>query len=292
MLFLALLLELLLDLHLELFLALLLVLAILITTQYYYGIIKDLNVYILTMNMEIIGPLLLSIISGMSTLLGSLIIFFKIKKVGEFITFSLSLSMIIMIMISIVELIPESYAIIINNYGKIYGLLISILVFLLGYQTIHFINKMIHSSNSLYRIGILNMISMMLHNFPEGIAVFMSAYSNIKMGLKLSTAIILHNIPEGMIISIPLYYSGKSRGVVVGYTILASISEPLGALLSYIILKNIINQLILSYVLMFVSGLMISLSINDILKEILSYNKYKYMIIGIITGILLSVIIL
>ena len=163
----------------------------LITTQYYYGIIKDLNVYILTMNMEIIGPLLLSIISGMSTLLGSLIIFFKIKKVGEFITFSLSLSMIIMI-----------------------------------------------------------------------------------------------------IISIPLYYSGKSRGVVVGYTILASISEPLGALLSYIILKSIINQLILSYVLMFVSGLMISLSINDILKEILSYNKYKYMIIGIITGILLSVIIL
>lgn len=244
------------------------------------------------MNMEIIGPLILSMISGLSTLLGTLIIFFKIKKVGEFITFSLSLSMIIMIMISILELIPDSYVTIVQKYGNYYGLLISVLVFLLGYQTIYFINKLVHSTNSLYRIGVLNMISMILHNFPEGIAVFMSAYNNIKVGLKLSTAIILHNIPEGMIISIPLYYSGKSRGRVVLYTLLASIAEPFGALLSYIVLKRLINKLILAYVLMFVSGLMISLSINDILKEILSYNKNKYMIIGIITGLIISLLIL
>lgn len=242
--------------------------------------------------MEIIGPLLLSMISGLSTLLGSLIIFFKIKKVGEFITFSLSLSMIIMIMISILELIPDSYVTIVQKYGNYYGLLISILVLLLGYQTIYFINKLVHSTNSLYRIGVLNMISMILHNFPEGIAVFMSAYNNIKVGLKISTAIILHNIPEGMIISIPLFYSGKSRGRVVLYTLLASIAEPFGALLSYIVLKSLINKLILAYVLMFVSGLMISLSINDILKEILSYNKNKYMIIGIITGLIISLLIL
>ena len=244
------------------------------------------------MNMEIIGPFLLSMISGLSTLLGSLIIFFKIKKVGEFITFSLSLSMIIMIMISILELIPDSYITIVQKYGYYYGLMISILVLLLGYQTIYFINKLVHSTNSLYRIGVLNMISMILHNFPEGIAVFMSAYNNIKVGLKLSAAIILHNIPEGMIISIPLYYSGKSRERVVLYTLLASIAEPLGALLSYIVLKRLINKLILAYVLMFVSGLMISLSINDILKEILSYNKNKYMIIGILFGITISLIIL
>ena len=244
------------------------------------------------MNMEIIGPLLLSMISGLSTLLGTLIIFFKIKKVGEFITFSLSLSMIIMIMISILELIPDSFITIVQKYGYYYGLMISILVLLLGYQTIYFINKLVHSTNSLYRIGVLNMISMILHNFPEGIAVFMSAYNNIKVGLKLSTAIILHNIPEGMIISIPLYYSGKSRGRVVLYTLLASIAEPFGALLSYIVLKRLINKLILAYVLMFVSGLMISLSINDILKEILSYNKNKYMIIGIITGLIISLLIL
>ena len=244
------------------------------------------------MNMEIIGPLLLSMISGLSTLLGTLIIFFKIKKVGEFITFSLSLSMIIMIMISILELIPDSFITIVQKYGYYYGLMISILVLLLGYQTIYFINKLVHSTNSLYRIGLLNMISMILHNFPEGIAVFMSAYNNIKVGLKLSTAIILHNIPEGMIISIPLYYSGKSRGRVVLYTLLASIAEPFGALLSYIVLKRLINKLILAYVLMFVSGLMISLSINDILKEILSYNKNKYMIIGIITGLIISLLIL
>ena len=244
------------------------------------------------MNMEIIGPFILPLISGLSTLIGSLFIFFKIKKVGEFITFSLSLSMTIMICISIFELIPNSLKDIILKYNYTYGIIISILVFLLGYQTVYFINKKIKTNNSLYKIGILNLITLFLHNFPEGIAVFISAYNNIKLGIKLCISIIIHNIPEGMIISVPLYYSGYSRGRVVLYTFISSLAEPLGALLSYIFLKNIINNESLSLILLFVAGLMISLSINDILKEILSYNNKKYMIIGIITGLIISLIIL
>ena len=244
------------------------------------------------MNMEIIGPLLLSLISGLSTILGSIVIFFKIKKVGEFITFSLSLSMIIMIIISIFELIPQSLANIIEKYNYFYGITISILIFLLGYQSIYFINKRINSNNSLYKIGILNLICLFLHNFPEGIAVFISAYNNIKIGIKLCFAIIIHNIPEGMIISVPLYYSGYSRGRVVLYTLISSLAEPLGALLSFLFLRKVISNLSISYILLFVSGLMISLAINDLLKEIISYNKKKYIILGIITGLIISMIIL
>lgn len=92
----------------------------------------------------------------------------------------------------------------------------------------------------------------------------------------------LHNIPEGIAISVPLYYSGVEKKKVFMYTLLSGLSEPVGALLAYVILKDFINEVFLSVVLVFVSGLMISLSLNDILREIKKYNKFKYMIYGLL----------
>ena len=243
------------------------------------------------MKMEIIGPLILSLIAGLSTVLGCIFIFFKVKKIDEFIVFSLSFSMAIMTLVSLFDLIPSSLNTILNNYGLIFGILISLLTFLLGFLSIDKINKRIKyknnlNSSSLYRIGLLSMISLMLHNFPEGIAVFMSAYTNISIGIKLCLAIMLHNIPEGIAIAVPMYYGGESRKNTIKMTMLSGLSEPLGALLSYIFLKNIISNLLLSYILIFVSGLMISLSFNDMLKEVIKYNKKIYLFIGILTGLI------
>lgn len=233
-------------------------------------------------------PLLLSFIAGISTVLGSFFILFKIKKVGEFVVFSLSFSLGIMTLISFFDLIPSSYPVIINNYGMLYGIIIFILIFLLGYQSIKLINDRIKDNDSsLYKIGILSMISLVLHNFPEGIAVFIGALSNTSIGIKLCIAIMLHNIPEGIAISVPLYYSGVEKKRVFVYTLLSGLSEPIGALLAYFILKNFINELFLSMVLVFVSGLMISLALNDILKEVKRYNKIKYMIYGLFVSIIL-----
>jgi len=237
--------------------------------------------------------ILLSLLAGLSTLIGCIFIFFKIKKVGEFIVFCLSLSMTIMILISLFDLIPNSISIIINKYNYIFGIIISILVFLLGYLFIDILNNRINKkefNSPLHKIGILSMLSLMLHNIPEGIAVFIGSYTNINIGIKLFIAIVLHNIPEGIAIAVPLYYGGESRGKAFKLTLLSGLSEPIGALLSFIFLKRVINQLILSYVLLFVSGLMISLSINDIYKEIKSYRLNNQMIYGIITGFILSIL--
>ena len=237
-------------------------------------------------------PLLLSLLAGLSTLIGGLFIFIRTNKVGEFITLSLSLSLGIMISISILDLIPMSVPIILNNYGVIYGIIITILTFLLGYLFIYILEKRIKNNNSnLYKIGIISMISMILHNFPEGIAVFMSAYTNLKLGIKMCAAIMLHNIPEGIAISIPLYYSGESRGSVIKKTLISGISEPIGALLSYIFLSRVINKLFLSFILIFVSGLMISLSINNILKELIKIGITKYIIIGLIISVVIALFI-
>lgn len=237
-------------------------------------------------------PLLLSLVAGLSTVIGSFLIFFKYKKVNNLIVLSLSFSLLIMTLISIFDLLPSGILNIINKYKVGYGVVLVILTFLLGYLSIDKINKQIKTKNnsSLYKIGILSMISLILHNFPEGIAVFMGAYTDINLGIKLCLAIMLHNIPEGIAISIPLYYSGVGRGKTFSYTLLSGLSEPLGALLAYLILRNYINETFLSFILIFVAGLMISLSLNDILKEVKSYNNNKCMFIGFICALLLFII--
>ena len=242
------------------------------------------------MKMEIIGPLFLSLIAGLSTLIGGLFIYLKIKKINEFIVFSLSFSISIMTLISLFDLLTNGLSYILYNYGSIFGIIITTLTFILGYLTIYLIVNKISSESSLYKIGILSMISLMLHNFPEGIAVFMSSFVNIKIGFKLFIAIVLHNIPEGISISVPLYYSGKSRAYALRNTLISGVAEPIGALLSYLFLRNYINNLIISFILIFVSGLMISLSINEIYKEIKNYNLKNYSLIGYLTGIILFLI--
>ena len=233
-------------------------------------------------------PLLLSIISGASTMIGTLVIFLKIKRVEEMTLFSLSFSMTIMILISLFDLMPSSIDNILKFYNIFFGFIISILVFLLGYLSIYLINKKINNNNSLYRIGILSFISLLFHNLPEGMAVYMSAFKNIKIGIKMCLSIIFHNIPEGLQIAVPLYYSNQSKGRVVMLTLISALAEPLGALLSYIFLRNYISDLLISFILLFVSGLMISISINEINKETNKYKNIKYKKLGIIVGIIIS----
>ena len=228
------------------------------------------------MNMEIFGPIILTFLSGMSTMLGSLFIFIKVKRVEETIVFFLSISASIMTLISLFELMPSSIFIIFNKYSFIFGLITSFLAIILGLLSVFLIEKNIkNNTSSLYRVGVLSLISIFLHNLPEGIIVFMSSYKNLKLGLKLCSAIILHNIPEGISVSIPIYYSTRSRGATLLFTFISSIAEPLGALLSYTFLFKYINNITISYIMLFVSGLMICISINNLLNEILSYKKYN-----------------
>lgn len=238
------------------------------------------------MKMEIIGPLLLSFLAGISTLLGGILIFIRFKNINNFIVFSLSFSISIMILISIFDLIPNSFVIISNIYNYI-GIILSIIVFLLGYFTILLFNKIFNYDSSLYRVGVMSAISLMIHNFPEGIAVFMSGISNINVGLKLFLAIMLHNIPEGISIAIPIYYGNNSRKDALKITLISGLAEPVGALISYIFFKKYINLIFISFILLFVSGLMISLSINEIYAEIRKYTNNIFKYFGYLVGILI-----
>lgn len=244
---------------------------------------------------NIIIPFILSTFAGLSTLIGSILIFFKIneKKYDNFICFCLSFSLSIMIGISIFDLIPESFIICVWTYGFSKTSLILIISFIISFIAITLINKLMDREGikeDLYKLGILNMIVLIVHNLPEGIATFLSSYKDITLGIKLSIAIMLHNIPEGISIAIPIYYSTKNKFKALKATLISGIAEPLGALIAFLFLKNYVSELMISIVLIVVAGLMITLSIQELFPKALKYNNKKMLYLGIIIGFILIII--
>lgn len=244
--------------------------------------------------MEIIGALLVSAIAGLSTILGGLVIFFKFKSqnIDKFITASLAFSLAIMIGISITDLIPESTHVLLESLGIGKGIIYSVIFFSIGIILIKFLNKLIakaESKSDLYKLGILNMVALILHNFPEGIATFMSSYKDIGLGIKLAIAIAFHNIPEGICIAVPIYYATNSKKEALIKTFLSGIAEPIGAIIAFIFLSKYITNSLISIVLILVGGIMITLAIEVILPKAKAYNLNKYLYLGFIIGIVLIV---
>ncbi len=243
--------------------------------------------------MQLISALLISSLAGLSTIIGGLVIFFKFKEknINKFITASLAFSLTIMIGISITDLLPESTYILLSNYGITKGIILTLILFILGIFLIKYLNKLIKNTENkksdLYKLGILNMLALILHNFPEGIATFMSSYKDINLGLKLSLAIAFHNIPEGISIAVPIYYATKSKKEALLKTLYSGVAEPIGAILAYIFLSNYITDNLISIVLILVAGIMISLAIEGLLPKAQKYKLNRYLYLGMFLGIIL-----
>ncbi len=245
--------------------------------------------------MEILGPFLVTTIAGLSTVIGSFVIFLRWKEenVNRFISFCLSLSLSIMIGLSVTELIPESTFVIITNYKLAQGIFFCFISFLIGVFLIFWLNKKMNcemEKQDLYKLGILSMLALILHNIPEGIATFMSSYKDMSLGIKLAVAITLHNIPEGITIAVPIYYATKNKKEAILKTLLSGLTEPLGALLAYVFLSRYITDSFIAIVLLLVAGIMITLSIQKLFPEALKYKENKFIILGLGVGVFLILI--
>lgn len=258
-----------------------------------FGVI---NIYLNGGKVQILIPILISTIAGLSTVIGGLVVFLKIKpkQIDKFITFCLSFSLSVMICVSITDLIPFPSRVVVERLGIILGAIILIVVFSLGVFIVTIVNekleKISHQSSNLYKIGVLSMIALMLHNFPEGIATFMSAYQDINLGINLGFAIMMHNIPEGISIAVPIYYSTGSKKKALKTTFISGLAEPLGAIIAFIFLSKYINELTIALILILVAGIMITLAINKLLPAALEYNKDRYIYLGMIAGAIIMII--
>ena len=240
-------------------------------------------------NTKIWLPLLLCFLAGIFTVVGSFITFFIRDFKKSYLQFFLGLSGGVMIYVSFVELLPASIKSIgaLNaNLAFFGGIIVVMLVdFFVPHEYIAEKIKISDPHNKkLMAAGIFTAIGIGIHNFPEGLAVFMSALVNIKLGVALAIAIALHNIPEGIAVAMPIYYATKSKKKAFWYSFLSGFAEPAAAVLAILVLMPFLNATVLSFSLAFVAGIMVFISFDELLPLSCQSDGYHISIFGVIIG--------
>ena len=124
----------------------------------------------------------------------------------------------------------------------------------------------------LVRMGFMTAVAIGIHNFPEGLATFVATLSDPSVGAALAVAIAIHNIPEGLCVAIPVYYATGNRLKAFGWALLSGISEPIGAALGWVVLKDIMSELVYAILFGVVAGLMVNISFHELIPTAVRYD--------------------
>ena len=244
---------------------------------------------------------LLTLVAGLATGIGSLIAFFAKQTSTRFLSFCLGFSAGVMIYISFMDILPKAMQSFLVFYSEHQSQLYLLFSFFFGILLIAAIDHLIpHQDNpheemrveklslvpqkKLYRTGMMTALAIAIHNFPEGMATFFTAYQDPQAGLAIAFAIALHNIPEGIAVSIPLYYSTGSRQKAFTFSFLSGLSEPLGALLGYWLLMPLLNSAFYGSIFAAVAGIMVFISLDQLLPAAREYGEHHLAIYGLILG--------
>lgn len=242
-------------------------------------------------NIQIWLPLLLTSIAGISTGIGGLI-FLCIRDLKKsHLQFFLGLSAGVMIYISFVELLTSaivSIGILKANLAFFCGIFLIMLIdFLIPHEYIEEHIRGEIKDKKLMAAGIFTALGIAIHNFPEGLAVFVSCCDNTRLGISVAFAIIIHNIPEGIAVAAPIFYATKNRGKAFRLSLLSGIAEPTGALIGILVLTPFLNPFVLDFSLAFVAGIMIFISFDELLPLSYEHQGSHISVLGIIAGMLI-----
>lgn len=250
--------------------------------------------------------LLLSLFAGCATGIGSAIAFFARKTNTRFLSFALGLSAGVMIYVSFMELLYEARL----SLGELAGSptkghIIAAAAFFGGMLLAGIIDKFVpdaenphelhsieemggaHTTahiHSLKRMGIVTALAIAIHNFPEGIATFISALESPQIGIAVALAVAIHNIPEGVAVSVPIYFSTGSHKKAFWYSFASGLAEPLGALLAYLLLTPFLTPMLMECTFAVVAGIMIYISLDELLPAAHQYGHNHLGIYGLIAG--------
>lgn len=250
----------------------------------------------------IIYPLLLTTFAGLATGVGSLIVFLAKKPNPRLLSVALGFSAGVMIYVSLVEIFPEARHSLTPVYGDRLAYILTTLLFFGGIFLIALIDKLVPSFENpheihdlasieqiagrekLLRMGLFSALAIGIHNFPEGLATFFSAMDDTGIGLSIAIAVAIHNIPEGIAVAIPVLYATKSRRKALGYSLLSGLSEPVGALLGFLILLPVFSEAMLGFSFAVVAGIMVFISLDQLLPTAEKYGEHHLAIYGLISG--------
>ena len=247
----------------------------------------------------------LTLFAGLSTGIGSALAFLAKRTNTKFLSTALGFSAGVMIYVSFVEIFPKAKDTLVAELGQVGGYWAAVLAFFGGIVFIGVIDKLVPSFENpheahrteemdepgsaarfkkLYRMGLFTALAIAIHNFPEGLATFISALKDTKLGIAIAIAIAIHNIPEGVAVSIPIFYATNNRKKAFIYSFLSGLSEPVGAIIGYAVLFSFLNNIVFGILFASVAGIMVFISLDELLPTAREYGQYHLAAYGLVAG--------
>ncbi|MGM0471769.1 MAG: zinc transporter ZupT [Bacillota bacterium] len=250
---------------------------------------------------------LLTLFAGLSTGIGSALAFFTKRTNTSFLASALGFSAGVMVYVSFVEILAKARESLTSVLGTTWGEWTTAGSFFLGiiiigvidrfvpeFQNPHHVRDeeeldnlqqdIINDEAELLRMGAFSAIAIAIHNFPEGLATFASALSDPKLGLSIAIAVAIHNIPEGISVSVPIYHATGNKKKAFTYSFLSGLAEPIGAVVGYFFLKTFFNDLTFGILFGSVAGIMVFISIDELLPTSRKYGRGHQVIYGFLLG--------
>ncbi len=257
---------------------------------------------------NVLMAVLLTGFAGLSTCIGGLMAFFSKKLNIKFLSFTLGISAGVMVYISFMELLVKA----IDELGSVYnpkiGTTMAVGAFFCGILLVALIDRLIpetqiaecasecgmapedRKSKCLMRTGVITAVVMGVHNFPEGMATFISALRSPMTAIPIVVAIAIHNIPEGIAVAVPIYYATGSRTKAFLYSALSGMAEPVGAVIGYLILMPFMNETINAIVFAAIAGIMVFISVDELLPAAREYGEHNLSITGLVVGMMVMAV--
>ena len=210
-----------------------------------------------------------------------------------------------MIFVSFVEIYPEARSHLAASMGEGMGDWIVLLSFFAGILLIALIDKLVPEyenphevrkieevheyckntkSDKLMRTGVMTALAISIHNFPEGLATFVSGVDSRATGIVIAFAVAIHHIPEGIALSFPVYCATGSRKKAFLLSLVSGLAEPLGAVLAWLVLAPFINDTVYGIIFAAVAGIMVYISFDELLPTAREYGEHHLSILGLTGG--------
>ncbi|MBR6301221.1 zinc transporter ZupT [bacterium] len=246
----------------------------------------------------------LTMLAGLTTAIGGMIAFITKKDNLKVLSLGLGFSAGVMIFISLVDIIPGAENLLKVNFpdsyrwmvfgGFLVGLLLSVAIdyFLPDHVDTEELlhpddpEAYSHSHYKLQRAGFMTAIAICIHNFPEGMATFLTTTQSITLGVSVAFAIAIHNIPEGIAVALPIYHATGKKRYAMLYAALSGITEPIGALVGMMIFGLFVPNILVGVLMAGVAGIMTYISFDTLLPLAKEYGNWHLSIVGIMSGIL------
>jgi len=253
----------------------------------------------------------MTLFAGLSTGIGSAAALLAKRTNTKVLSIALGFSAGVMIYVSMIEIFAEAKDSLVKALGNTGGSWATVGAFFGGIFLIAAIDKCVPSienphelrkvedintskcnvnKGKLMRMGMLTALAIGIHNFPEGLATFTAAVKDPSLGIAITVAIAIHNIPEGIAVSIPVYYATGSKKKAFKLSFLSGISEPIGAIIGYLVLLRFFNDVVFGVLFASVAGIMVFISLDELLPTAREYGEAHLSIYGLIAGMMVMAV--